>query len=222
MPPSTSQLWMIYAYNQVQVKKGDIIVFSTKVESEGLEDVHCKMFFMDDTKTIVETKYVEYNPVEDLYYFIFEAEYDGFVQPAVFSRSDGVNEGYLKVKEAYCYNVLAFAKLEGSKLKPTVINQPVLDDSATRIYFEAYNPLWRNSKNLGETPKQINFIYNGYTDFDTDKAAKFTIVPLFSVTYYFFVFISFISIIGAFLFVRYTESYKKMYLPSDFIIREKD
>ncbi|PKM95089.1 MAG: hypothetical protein CVU84_07145 [Firmicutes bacterium HGW-Firmicutes-1] len=195
---SKSKLWMIYTFNQIKVKKGDMILFRTKANSEGLIDLHSKIFWMDTNKTLKETTYVEYFPKNEEYYTLVEAPCNGYLQPAFFARSDGESQGYFEVSEGQCFNIMDFSKIEGTTLIPETIgvNSVYNQDSSYVVYNEAYNPLWRLKGDNKQAPIVINFFNNGYLAADEAKyGLEFELVPMFYILYYVFIVFSFAGIV---------------------------
>lgn len=194
-PPSRSKLWMIFALNQIPVKKGELLVFRSKGKTEGIKDLHSKLFWMNDEKLLINSQYVEHYNGE--FYIIAEAPADGFVQPAFLARSDGEKEGRFEILDGQFYDIRKFGKIEGTILtSDKIVKGPIGDNTkGYLISNEAYHPLWRQKTEPGTPPIMANFIHSAFYTEKKGVETELVILPILQYSYLAFLVISMISYI---------------------------
>lgn len=211
--PSRSRLWIIYAQNRVEVKKGELVGIRMEADTAGLKDIHGKLMWMDQNKSLVTTSYVSFDEEKKEFYLICESPVTGYLQPCYFVRSDSANTGKFSLTKSELYILDDFSKIEGTTLIPTELGGPVaegalkkvkgiveqlsVEDGRFVIQNEAYNRLFRFNGLEKPEPVIMNFLHNGFiTDSEKKKENGFiTIIPAFFILYYFFVLISLSSIL---------------------------
>lgn len=217
--PTTSKLWIISALEQVPVKKGQIISFYAKYNSNNTKDLHAKLLWTDNNKTLINSQYLSSDrQIKNEFEVFTVAPCDGFVQPCFFMHGTEA-EGSFSIEKADFYFIDDLVKIESTCLLPTMsefapkgevkkLTGGLIKSSDSRylVYNEAFNNVWNFiGNNIGRTPININLFHNGFPVIDTEKNVfgMLLINPFITITYRLGLIISLFShVVGLILILK--------------------